>query len=117
MTKEDYIKFLYCNYKLQNGQPIFPLSMITREGDVGDCPNCESSTICNGKLFGIFPDGPLGILGKLISTNRKKYCINIDCVYHYFEIEKDSTKLETYNQILNFIKIKERENKLKRILK
>jgi ureidoglycolate hydrolase len=46
----------------------------------------------------------------------KKYCINDGCIYHYFDIRKNDEKIKDKKQLLSFIKNREREIKLKRII-
>ena len=50
--------------------PRFPISRIIKEGGNTDCPNCHSTVERRPWLFG------------------KKYCINKDCYYNVFPINK-----------------------------
>jgi hypothetical protein len=97
--------------------PTPPIGRIIREGTEGDCPHCHSTTGYRGKIFGLLPNGPLGILGKYVSSNVKKYCINKECMYHYFDIRKNSKRFHINIEILEFVKIREREAKFERIVK
>lgn len=107
-------------YRAAMTQPNFPcppiLQRLIRDGKIG-CPHCNSTTIYKGKLFRLIKNTPLGILGRYVSSNVKRYCINDDCLYHYFEIRKDSKRLGTCNEILSFCKEREREIKFERIVK
>ena len=47
-----------------------PLSRIIKEGTIGNCPKCHSTTIRIPWIFG------------------KKYCINIDCIHYAHSIGK-----------------------------
>lgn len=85
--------------------PLILLARIIREGHEGNCPYCNSTT-----TYGFF-----GQIGRLFGS--KKYCINDSCIYHYFDIREDSEKIKNKKHLLSFIKNREREAKLKRIIK
>ncbi|MCK9417672.1 hypothetical protein M0Q97_13600 [Candidatus Dojkabacteria bacterium] len=96
-------------YKISLKYPMdYPLILLARvitEGSEGNCPQCNSTT-----TYGFF-----GQIARLFGS--KKYCINDSCIYHYFDIRKDDGKFENKKQLLSFIKNREREAKLKRIVK
>jgi len=79
-----------------------PLSRVLKEGSIGDCPHCHSTTKKIGKFFNMF--------------KTKKYCINTECLYHYFDIRKEDTKLDTSKEVLRYAKQRVREEKLNKIL-
>ena len=112
--RKDYKKdcILYkISLKFPMDYPLILLPRIMREGYllfpsvVSNCPHCKSTT-----TYGFF-----GQIGRLFGS--KKYCINNGCIYHYFDIRKYDEKFENKKQLLLFIKNREREAKLKRILK
>ena len=82
--------------------PLFPVGRVYREGTNPDhfCPNCGSSTSRSGflSLFG------------------KRFCLNNDCLYHYFDIRKDTESLNTIKEVIEFPKNRLREEKFKNII-
>ena len=77
------------------------------------CPNCSSNVIVEGKFLGIARtiirnSGEIG-LGFLYS-DKKHYCLNRDCVYHYFEVASDSENFHgDAKKIVEFVESKIKE--------
>ena len=86
--------------------PMFPLSRLIREGTVGDCPHCQSTTEYD-KLF--------GFITKYFGA--KKYCLNKDCIYYYFDVRTDDTPIKNKTHLQQFVTSRIRESKLERVLK
>jgi hypothetical protein len=87
---------MYIHFISGEKKPMFPLNRVINDGVTHTCPNCGSSA---RREF-------LNILGN-------RYCLNDDCIYHYFEITKETKVIKNANEFFAFI----REQKLKRVLK
>jgi len=102
--RKDYRNSIAITNCLNDDFPLFIFGRLIREGTIGDCPQCNSTT-----TYGFF-----GQIARLFGA--KKYCINDGCIYHYFDIRKNDEKIKDKKQLLSFIKNREREIKLKRII-
>jgi len=78
------------------------------------CPNCSSDVITEGKFFGF---RQIAKITPIFLYNKKEYCLNDDCVYHYFEIKHDSVEFHgNSKEIVKFVKNEIRKDKFKNIL-
>jgi len=81
--------------KSKSHQILFPLHRVKNFSTYSPylCPNCSSDVIVEGKFLGVARtllsvSGELGF--QFLYTDKKHYCLNKDCVYHYFEVNKNS---------------------------